>query len=126
MNPLLMERPLEDIKDTALLQLMEELGDATGEYAQTSLKLPFRGYLVRCLHPGGKDKKVRISSGRLTGQGNLTKKVGKLRGTGIYQVCDELARRYGTSVELYETHQLFTFLNKIVPDQRKRNRVMNW
>jgi hypothetical protein len=114
----LLEQKIESIDDPAVLALIQELSLLTNVPAHTHWML--WTFLTQCLYPFGSDRRYKLAKDDLNPAGILIQRVGKLQGTAIFEMCEEVARKSSQSAELYVNHSLYVFLNKLLPDIHKK------
>lgn len=61
-----------------------------------------------------------IGKDRVIPGGLLSRKVGKLEGTEIFKICDEIARTKNSSVEAVTNMTLHVFLDRYLPNFEKK------
>jgi len=69
---------------------------------------------------GAGDKRYPIDRNRIIPGGLLSRKIGRLQGTLIYQFCDEVARMENQTVEVVEGMSLYVFFNRYMPNFDKK------
>ena len=121
-----LDTPLIEMNAPEFLQLIEELKEVTRVQPVTFYNHAFVHYLIQCLYPLG-TVRAPLRGQDLDGCRYLSWTLRKLHKEGplIYDLCDELARKKGSSAEANETRKLFSFLNAFVPGgmaRRKSNR----
>jgi hypothetical protein len=118
----LLHTPLPQVTDASLLGLIEELALACN--VQPEAHYTLYKFAWQCVYPGGAgDKRYPIEKNRLNPVGLLSAKVRKHQGTLIYQFCHELAMMtHNEGAELVEGMALYVFLNRYLPDVRKKTK----
>lgn len=117
----LLHTHISKIEDRDIQSLIGELKDATMAYPDPALMLLH--YLQSCHHPGGASEKwLPIEKNQITPERFLSRKIGKLNSQSVHQLCDEIAKMSGLSVEAVESMHLYTFFNKHTPHLFKKQR----
>jgi hypothetical protein len=121
MEKRLIDTPVLQVTDPDLLELISELAEVTNVQPESPQSL--HSFLVQCLYPAGSGHRYKIEKLRLNPTRTLMKKLEKLQGTQVYQVCDELARIENQTAEVGLNMHLYNFLNKYLPDFEKRRKA---
>ena len=125
----LVDTPLPKVADQNLLSMISELEHATHVAGEKEYLL--WGYLVQCHYPNGAGNWFEIDKNKIIPGGLLSRKIGKLEGTAIYQVCDEVAKTKGDSIESVVNLSLYVFLNRYLPNferkpKKRRHDPRDW
>ena len=112
------EQKLGAIKDPLLISMIQELSVATKVHAREDAML--WSFLTQCLYPFGSDQRYKLDKNDFNPVGLLMIKIGKLKDTAIWDLCDEIARKHNQSAELYLNTSLYLFFNKHLPDFGKK------
>ena len=115
----LIDQRLGEISDPQIGSLISELEHACKVARDPAYTL--YNYLIQCLHPWG-DTRFSIDRNLIIPGGLLSRKIGKLAGTPVYQICDEIGHIHGQTAEVVEGTALYVFLNRYLPDFRKKPR----
>lgn len=124
----LLSTRVQDIDDPEIKLLLEELESVTDQPLPSMGTLHLSVVLDLVLFPHGPGKRIPLKKDEFTGIGPATMKLSRLlrEYPKIYKLCDELARRRGSSAEANEGSALYVFLNAFVssgkgglPDRRR-------
>ncbi len=115
----LIDHRLRELHDHEIDAFLTELEIACKVKREDSYTL--YNYLTQCLYPWG-DTRIAIDRNQIVPGGLLSRKVGKLSGSVLYQICDEVARIGGLTAEVADNTALYVFLNRNLPDFKKKPR----
>jgi hypothetical protein len=110
----ILERKIGAVGDPMVAALIAELSSLTRVPAHPDWMV--WTFLTQCLYPFGSDRRFKLSKDDLSPVGFLVQRIGKLQGTAVFDICDEIARKSSQSAELYLNHCLYVFLNNHLPD----------
>lgn len=120
----IIDTPLAQITDESLCELIAELSEVANVARRNESML--WSFLTQCVYPWGAGKRYKLERNDLNPTRNLIKKVGRFRGTAIWNVCNEIAAMQNGSAELHENTALYVFLNKHLPDFEKKKPKYNF
>jgi hypothetical protein len=111
-----LDQHLFEIHNTTILEFLAELEHASRVNRSGLETLTLFLYMTQCLYPNGAGtKRVRLHSANTPVPGHLGTPIERLRGTSLYELCEELARRANLPIQLHVTRKLMTFLNATLP-----------
>jgi hypothetical protein len=121
-----LDQRLFEIHNTPILEFLAELEHAS-RLSRTGLEnLTLFLFMTQCLYPNGAGtKRIPLHPHSMPVAGYLGTPIERLRGTSLYELCEELAYRANLPLEMHINRKLMTFLNTALPRYavpRKRKR----
>lgn len=113
----LIRQKLGEIRDPELLALIDELNEQARLPSEAFQTLTL-GYIIDAiLHsgPNGTRKVFRSEEFDQIGPATLTLRKLRVDYPTIYQFCEEVAQSRGSSLDLFNGHKLYSFLNMFAP-----------
>jgi len=105
-----------EIRSPEILTLITELETVSQVSSVPFINLSLWHFLVQCVYPhGSAEKRQPINMKYFPMNGFLGTSIGKLAGTDVFSLCEELARRNHTSLEFNHGRKLATFFNANLP-----------
>lgn len=110
---------IENINDLSLRELFDEIYKLRGIEANGQVVQ----FLIHSFQPFLSEKKAKFDKKELILSYYLQKKIKELQDTEIYKLCIDLARMFKKGhIEDFHGVKLYAFLNKVIPDDRKKKK----
>lgn len=125
----IIHQQIVELSDSELMALIRELEHATKVRPEPNQMLYH--YIMQCLYPWGGGQRVNIDKNKIIPNGLLSRKIGKLTDSSVYQVCEEIARIQGQNCEMVVGMSLYVFINRYIFDfdkkpKRKPHNPIDW
>jgi len=115
-----LQQRADEVEDELFHQCLSELDNLAGIRLDRDIWVIHA--LTQSVYPMGSGERYKLEGKLIIPRGVLDTKLGKIHGTILYQICDELAGIRGESAELYENNRIYVFLNKVLPNHEKKPR----
>lgn len=115
-----------DVQEEMLKELLAEIDSIRGCRLDGQQVIQFLEQSI--LRPNGMSERKPFEKTEVFDKRYLVEKIGKLSGSGIYQLCTELvALRQGKTgkpdhIENHDGKRVYTFLNSVFPREVKKRR----